>query len=659
MTKKDLSADDLSLFPRLQEIQDAIHDIQCTKCLQTGKFVRKGRAVTSTGKIAIQWKCNAKIDPIKYCGKTAVYNSMIKMMTTKVKRTISDTIAVEEKENLTFGIHCPACNTYISEKHLLTVGAICPNISVTEYKYLPNRPPCKISAEVLVDMLVYRYGHVNCLYNKTRSLLSEALLVVSVNNQDKKKQNKALINNMPEPPHVFFRLSENTLVSMFKPYENMVREKNNNNYNNFVRLKGSKTKNLEITPTTVASMYIDEEYENENSNEQGDLLFSTVDIKKYIEEQEMCMVNDKCICNIPCIAKLRFNALSYRKPWDKIQNVDRQIVKDYEAMCMRNNNNEECTNLEIDNLKKVISRNEDVACTTKSNYMETCKWIDKYRLLRQDTNMMSNFKQIYHTQGVEKTKAILDRLLILLKQFTNQEVEKIFGITNWIVRVQIANKYHRKLKEEIAQKVKQQKASLSQLANWASVEEIQNMVKVLETKKEESIWDLQKYIAWALMIQISPRNALATLKITEYNQEKDNFIRDNQLVFNFWKNNRKGENSYVFNVQNEKLKTDIQRLIQHRNEKKHIYLFMNIVDKPLYDEIKETTAAFTSMMINTSRKHLGKNIGSAMWRTIKTTTDRKNEKTISEKELENKQMFHGQKIAETTYTKIGDRDILF
>jgi hypothetical protein len=356
---------------------------------------------------------------------------------------------------------------------------------------------------------------------------------------------------------------------------------------------------------------------------------------------------DICECSIPC---------RIQGEWNTFRNLpryyphDQQDIKKYAGT-----SNEQDIDFEIGLpcernerfISECVRRNQKITDSTKDTYTQTMMTLCSHGFITEcmhPENFIMKLRDIYTLNTIAKLLACIN---VFFRNCTPKEKKIIIG-NDWIRIRNIFLQITKLERLKVDAIVDKQEKSIREVANWIDLPDlISKFDDYFQTKPTPESRQYQAYLmAFMHLKQASIRNDYRTLKLFEYDVEKDNYIDwDNgKIVFNRYKN-CKHMGRIVHDI-SDTVYAEISTMRKLRESENCNLLFINTKKEEM------SSAAYSIMLSSLFEKITTKNIGSQMLRKITVSYERRNELTPSQNSNLSNLMMHNENTSKRTYRKI-------
>ncbi len=500
------------------------------------------------------------------------------------------------------------------------------------------------------------------LSDKNLDGLSDEVEYVGVSNEIstrvKKHENECMKDINFRNLRVSLMLGENQLINLLKPNTNIktsgnnensdkcrllgrngfkeidLNDNNGNKYRGIVDMYGKLHNNvLDILQTNDTQKILNTiEY-----NKSAGILFTEV-TRTFNVFDEFCMIKEgKCECEKECIYRRMWNgsmgweiSKGLKLPIRNNMRKYKQIVKVIKG---------ENRKWALDYANDIIDRNKDSSKQTKLDYKNRVKRLWEREILQRIDEPLVVLQMIKNSGGSKNThKTLIIVIMSLLSHMTNVEIIRNFGSGSLSLRVEyqrVQDILTTESQREVQMKTERDKR------NWESVENIKKAIDEME-RDCENLFQYQRVLWYKMQIyQNTLRNENRTLKVNNYDEEKDNYIdlKKGIVVYNVYKTSQ-SMGRQEFELVDE-IKDMIRIVSERRKDGGYDYLFINQKGHEF------TTQDFGRFMSRGFERYVsGRRIGSQMLRKIMVTENRIGEKSIAEKLEMSRGMLHSSGMSE-------------
>lgn len=302
----------------------------------------------------------------------------------------------------------------------------------------------------------------------------------------------------------------------------------------------------------------------------------------------------------------------------------------------------------IDFLLSAVSRNTNIAPTTKLAYQKTIKLLIKLGFLTIDYNELIPFlTSIFETYPYSRNMLTLSTLRVLFNQLTPIEQYNFWGY-NWYAIKQTFIEFATNYKQPSTANIK----SDHDTRNWI---EYPHLLEILEKEKQIicakqknntlNYNHFQHYIALMLHLkQTAVRNDYCSVLLWNYNKETDNYICKEKFVFNHYKTSK-----FFGRIEipiKEDVKEELLPLLEYRRKTDCNFLFVG------YSNNQINSLSYSKMLTKYTRKLTGKSIGSSLIRKIYVSWLRRSELDFEESKQVARYMMHSETLQRSLYRLI-------
>jgi hypothetical protein len=439
-------------------------------------------------------------------------------------------------------------------------------------------------------------------------------------------------------------LGENILINLFKPTRNLLLGKKYES--DLLCIGGSTLVYRKLYNISSTKLLQNKLLQNKKYNNSAGILFTTIPNKFIDHPLDWCFKVDVDICNCRFLCGYRQLLNTWtgsRYEWYPIElsNVKKEYIQQQQQQWTLpldipiNIGNKKFVDYVFDN-RVIVDEN------TRVGYKKAIHGLLDIGLLENIDCVESN---IYFLEQ-RYTKSTLKQQILVLRIYLRHL--SILEFSNKSILHSYTREYQ-KLITDYNNILQDQQKNSREAENWVTLEDLEivyNKLKNIDTTNENSN-SFQEYFGIKLLLfQQTLRNDYGTLKYKNFDKDTDNYVNDNEIIWNDYKT-RKKHGRVSFPVK-EALLQDFAFIIEKRiaQGSENGFIFINKNGQGMGNN------NFGVMIRNVLKTHLQKSIGVQMIRKIKVSDARKNDLTLKQEQELAKDMMHTSGTSRTVYRKI-------
>ena len=526
-------------------------------------------------------------------------------------------------------IRCPHCWSDITETQLMTTGLVC---------------KCRIDTRELSRALDDLGSVVYIISNRNHSLTDPVEYIGVTNNMYKRLySHKEWMSRGDYTTRISLRLSERACIQTFKPTRNCTKGASK---------QESYTFRIKDTVQTWDGVMEDSVHTDVTLPKRADLTDSTHITSAGLTYGHLLVVDTlhcykkneiTCKCTHPCTLRGMVNTMRgfpihYPIPASESKSTTGRDIPDIDYTlglpC------EPTTRF----LTEAVKRNGNVTESTKTNYSNCIKVLCDRGLIKDSRQPESLIISMQKGYSLNTFMANITALSILFMCLTNEEKRTVFG-DSWLHTRNTILQASKAGRVEVNKVHDNHAKTASEEKNWVDLPDLIKAHKEFYTETPSpGHKEFKGYLMTSLYLHhASIRNDYRSVKLFDYNTEKDNYLDwDNKtFVFNEYKNKK-----YLGKV-TQSISPQVLHLVTLARDFANENGYNYIVSKEMM-----TTNAYGYKLRNTFERITGKRIGSQLLRKITVSHLRKDELTNEENSQLSNSMMHRESTSRKVYRKV-------
>lgn len=356
---------------------------------------------------------------------------------------------------------------------------------------------------------------------------------------------------------------------------------------------------------------------------------------------------DICECDIPCRIQGEWNAF---RNLPRYYPHDPYVIKKYAGT-----SNEQDIDFQIGLpcerndrfISECVRRNQKITDSTKDTYSQSMMTLCSHGFITEchhPENFITKLRSMYSLNMVVK---LLSCINVFFTNCAPKEKKIVIG-DDWASVRNVFLQITKLERLKVDTIVDKQEKSSREVANWIDLPDlISKFDEYFQVKPMPESRQYQVYLMALMHLkQASIRNDYRTLKLFEYDIERDNYIDwdSGKIIFNKYKNCK--QMGMIVHDISDVVFSEISTMRKLRKSENCNLLFVNTKKEEM------SSAAYSKMLSSLFEKISTKTIGSQMLRKITVSYERRNDLTPSQNSNLSNLMMHSENVSRRMYRKI-------